>query len=157
MSSNRFSNRSYAGQGDTAPAAIQNLPILRLEEGKVAKNDIAFKSFLDGMYTHCLRDFGILANIFKTGDYPVLTEPTITRAELLKINDPHGLKKEKYKQLLKMHLEKVERLESDKPRMFAVILGQVSNLTLDKVRRLPEWNKVHLDNDPKGLLQLIST
>ena len=138
INSNRFSNRSYAGQGGTAPAVIQNLRIRRLEEGKVAKNDILFKSSLDGMYTHCLQDFGILANIIKTGDYPVLAEPTITRAELLKINDPHGLKKEKYKQLLNLHLEKVEKLESDKPRMFAVILGQVSNLALDKVRRPPE-------------------
>ena len=106
-SSTHAEHRHTMGHGNAAPAALQNLPILRLEEGKIAKNDLAFKNFLDGMYTHCLRDYGTLANVFKTGDYPIINRPTITKRELLKINDPFGLKMEEHKQLLKMDLEKV--------------------------------------------------
>ena len=54
MNSNRFSNRSYAGQGGTAPAVIQNLRIRRLEEGKVAKNDILFVQELSRRHVYTL-------------------------------------------------------------------------------------------------------
>ena len=126
-----------ARYSDRPPAMLPNLPILRLEPGRADQNDLAIKNFLDGIYTHCLRDFGELAEVFTTGSYPNIKFPKIKQKELTDRKDPSGMKREIAKQQLKIYFDRKTKLDNDKPKMYAVILGQMSNSTLERIQRAP--------------------
>jgi len=49
---------------------------------------------------------------------------------------------------MSMRLEKMDRLERNKPRVYALIIGQLSQESPDKVRQMPNWDT--FDNEGDG-------
>ena len=70
-------------------------------------------------------------------EYPEYPEVDYDPEELKKRRDLFGLKKNEVKKLMIILLEKQEKLESDKPKVYAQIKGQFSQESLDKDKQMP--------------------
>eukprot|EP01042_Synura_sphagnicola_P036886 gene36886-biopygen33089 len=85
--------------------------------------------------------------------YPEYDEVEYEEDELKKANDSYGLKRREIGKLMSMRLEKIDRLEKNKPRVYALITGQLSQESLDKVRQMPNWDTFDNEGDPLKLMK----
>jgi hypothetical protein len=133
--------------------SIQGLQILkppRFGKESMIGDASDFTTWSDSMLRYTRREYGDIADIFKTGKYPIYQPPVPNRAAMRgKIN--RCMEKTRIQTLLKIHLEKAEKLESNKKRVFAVIMGQLSEESIAKIQATPGWSKVYEDEDPLEL------
>eukprot|EP01042_Synura_sphagnicola_P036451 gene36451-biopygen5857 len=86
--------------------------------------------------------------------YPQYDEVEYEEDELKKDNDPYGLKRREMEKLMSMRLEKMDRLETNKPRVYALIIGRLSQDSLDKVRQMPNCDTFDNEGDPLELIKM---
>jgi len=101
------------------------------------------------------REYGDIADIFTTYRYPVYERPKYNERDLKPTRDPFGIRREEIKRLSIIRLEKIEKIESNKPKVYALIKGQLSLESLEKVKSLPGWNDVEQNCDPIELCKRI--
>jgi len=104
-------------------------------------------NFRQAITTYVRREFGDIAYIFTVMFYPEYDEVDYDEDELKKAIDPYGLKRREIEKLLSMRLEKMDRLETNKPR--------VSQELLDKVRQMPNWDTFDNEGDPQELMKRV--
>jgi len=110
---------------------------------------------VESIETYVRREYGDIADIFTNHQYPTYPEPKYTKQELSKAFDPFGLKREEIKRLMSLRIEKMERLESNKPRVFALIYGQLSLESQERLKDLPGWDAIERSHDPIELCKRI--
>ena len=146
---NSYSNMKYTG-------AIPSLPILRMSTGhQTVESEHSFANFVSSLENYVRREYGDIADIFTTYRYPVYERPRYNDRDLRPARDPFGIKREEIKRLSIIRLEKIEKLESNKPKVYALIKGQLSLESLERVKSLPGWNDVERDCDPIELCRRI--
>jgi len=149
-------NSSYRNANDRT-GAIPSLPLLRLptsenqveSEGNLINFRLAIETYVRREY------YGDIANIFTLVEYPEYSVVHYDPEELKKKRDPFGWKKNEKKKLMIIHLERQEKLESDKPKVCALIKGQLSQESLDKVKQMPNWREFDAAGDPLELTRRI--
>jgi hypothetical protein len=147
--SDNYSNPKYTG-------AIPTLPILRVSSGHhTVESEHSFANFVSSLENYVRREYGDIADIFTTYSYPVYERPRYNERDLKPLRDPFGIRREEIKRLSIIRLEKIEKLESNKPKVYALIKGQLSLESLEKVKSLPGWNEVERDCDPIELCKRI--
>ena len=115
--------------------ALPELPILRPPRGEnPVDSERSLINFRQAIATYVRREFGDIADIFTVMSYPEYDEVEYEEDELKKANDPYGLRRREIEKLMSMRLEKMDRLEMNKPRVYALIIGQLSQESLDKVK-----------------------
>eukprot|EP01042_Synura_sphagnicola_P000317 gene317-biopygen333 len=87
--------------------------------------------------------------------FPEFDEVEYEEDELKNDNDPCGLKWREIEELMSMRLEKMDRPETNKPRVYALIIGQLSQDSLDKVREMPNWDTFDDEGDPLELMKRV--
>jgi len=105
-------------------------------------------NFRQAIATYVRAEFGDIAVIFTVMSYPEYDEVEYEEDELKKANDPYGLKRREIEKLMSMRLENLDRLKPNKPRVSALIIGQLSQESPDKVRQMPNWDT--FDNEGDG-------
>ena len=71
--------------------------------------------------------------------------------DLRKRRGPFGLKKMKIEKLMSLRLEKMDKLETDKLKVYALIKGQLSQESHDKVKQMSNWDVFDSMCDPLEL------
>ena len=111
------------------------MPILRPPRGEnPVDSERNLINFRQAIATYVRREFGDIADIYSVMSYPEYDEVEYEVDELKKANDPYGLRRREIEKLMSMRLEKMDRLEMNKPRVYALIIGQLSQESLDKVK-----------------------
>jgi hypothetical protein len=67
------------------------------------------------------------------------------------INDPDGLKMATYLEAMKHRQKKLESMEDDRAKLFAIIIMYLSKESLDAVKKEPMWTKIEDNADVEGL------
>ena len=138
--------------------AISGLPTLYppITNGRASvESEHEFGNFASALEIYVRREFGDIADIFKTLEYPKYKKVAFDANELSDEKDPFGLKRKEIMKKQDLRLEKIDRLESYKPRVYAIIKGQLSVDSLERIKRLPGWDELDKNCDCVTLLKRI--
>jgi hypothetical protein len=102
-------------------------------------------------------EFGLLGMVVDTREYPELYDPEYDEKYLSAENDPHGFYKEQVREQFKNVAREREKMDRDRPKLFAKIESYLSADSLEKVKMHDEYTEefVKNKNDPAKLLYLI--
>ena len=112
-------------------------------------------NFRQAIETYVRREYGNIANIFTLMEHPAYSEVDYDHEELTKRRDPFGLKNNEVKKLMIIRLEKQAKLESEKPKVYALIKGQWRQESLHKVQQMGNWGEFDAAGDPLQLTRRI--
>jgi len=70
-------------------------------------------------------------------------------------NEPLGLKKADLMETVEARCRHIEEMKSKHSSFFAVLYGQLSSESEEKVKQCASWNRVDLEKDPLGLWKCI--
>jgi len=130
------------------------LPILRPPGGNnPVDSERNLINFRQTIATYVQREFGDIADTFMVMSYPEYDKVEYDEDELKKANDSYGLKRREIRKLISIRLETMDRLEKNKPRVYALITGQLSQESLDKVRQMPNRDTFDNEGDPLKLMK----
>ena len=115
--------------------------------------DNNFAVFKKNLSMAAMEKYGDLARLIDTGDYFVPEEVDADAFDLE--DDPHGLNLSDFKDARKDRNRRIARLDRDKAGMYAYILLQLSNESLDAIKLQDEYDTVSTEKDPLGLWLLI--
>ena len=154
-SERRFDNNyRYRNEFRRIVGCIPELPVLRPPKiGKDAmigdSNDIT--TWLEVIGGYVRRVYGDIADIFKTGEYPEYHEPRLNMLEYRISAARKFAEKTRFSMAMKTYTDKVNKLEDDKRRVFAVVMGQLSEESKSKVQGIPGWAEIEATEDPLEL------
>ena len=157
----RWTSKGHGQQGTyhhkyERTGALPELPILRPPGGdNPVDSERNLINFRQAIATYVRREFGDIADIFTVMSYPEYDEVEYEEDDLKKANDPYGLKRREIEKLMCMRIEKMDRLTTNKPRVYALIIGQLSQESLDKVRQMPNWDTFDNEGDPLELMKRV--
>ena len=78
------------------------------------------------------REYGEIADIFTLMEYPEFPEIENDPENLSKRRDSFGLKKKEIEKLMSLRLEKMDKLETDKPKVYAIIKDNLARNLLTR-------------------------
>ena len=101
------------------------------------------------------RQFGDIANIFIHGTYPSYTKELYDAQNTVidPIDDPSGFKKKAVERKIQTLIDKEQKVNDDKVKIFAVIWGQLATDSQNKVAATNKWSDV---NDTSDALELLT-
>mmetsp|Transcript_12134 Transcript_12134/g.20093 ORF Transcript_12134/g.20093 Transcript_12134/m.20093 type:complete len:408 (+) Transcript_12134:2071-3294(+) len=117
------------------------------------------KEVKDALYSVAAYKLGLVADIFETGEYPVIAIPP----EIEEVKDLSSLQfkklshhtKQRYTSASNRYDEKVAKLAEDKPKLYAMIFSVLSLESKDRAQQDPDWNEATTSRDPLKLWKLI--
>ena len=132
--------------------AIPNLPVLHYSAGG-SDNFYAWREELTGYVS---REYSLLGSIIESCE---LYGPEDVPEEDIQAydpdNDPIGIKKTRLLERTKYAERKKLELADKLPSVFAVIMGQLSAESKDKIQLEPTWDEINSAKDPVRLMLLI--
>jgi hypothetical protein len=161
MSTPNQSNHKKKGSQPSGPkdqtkemiTPIGEIPILRFgTRGNLPQ----FKEALLNQFT---ADFGRLGEFLETGRH--YAPPTPTRLGLIGLANALQTQEEKddlewsFKNKLKAHQSRLQKIEEELPKMYGIIIRNISIESLDKVKQDPTWPVFNLSKDPLELWNVI--
>ena len=89
--------------------AISSSPILKMPLGhQTVESENSFANFVSSWENYVRREYGDIADIFTTYQYPVYERPRYNERDLRPARDPFGIRREAIKRLSIIRLEKIE-------------------------------------------------
>jgi len=107
--------------------------------------------FEEPLATYIQKNFGKGAQIFRNGEYFVHPEVVYDVAELSADNDPAGVRKAEVQQRAKNRISANLKLEEDRPKIYAVIWGQLSLESEAIIKKHPNYVECDRLQCPKML------
>ena len=121
------------------------VPILRFGKGN------NFHQFKQALLEVSLKEFGNLGKLIQKGSYfvPEYEAPTIPENITSAMNNALTL------EALKEHHKVVEKMKSDRPKLFGLIMQHLSAESKDELRDSPDYEEWFANTDPEKLWQTI--
>ena len=110
--------------------------------------------FEEPLSTYIQKNFGKGANIFKTGEYFVHPEIQFDPTELTDEKDPACIKRAELQQRSKNRVSANMKLEEDRPKIYAIIWGQLSLESEAIVKKHPSYIECDRLQCPKMLREI---
>ena len=137
-------------------STIPGVPILTCSNGPINPDtEWNFITFKERMQQYVESVFGDISEIFRSGEYPTYPLPNFDPDELTQWNDPAGIKKEEMKETVRVRIKRLAALEENKPKLYAVIKGQLSRESLNRVSAHPDYSTADANRDPKKLWSIV--
>ena len=137
---------------------IDTLPLLKPpRKGRIAMigDNEDLTTWREKLQIHVSREYGEISEIFKSSEYPDFMEPELDRDEF----DAGGARKYieeiRYSNDMKLYTSKVKKLSDDKPKVHAVILGQLSSATTNNIKLVPGGLAAIEQGEPLELLKYV--
>ena len=108
--------------------------------------DNNFPKFKEKMSKEAIEQFGDLGRMVETGEYYEPPEPDIEDYDL--DNDPHGVNAADYREDRKEWRRKKAKMNDDKPKLYAMILGKLSPESMDELKRHENYEEFNRLKDP---------
>ena len=115
--------------------------------------DNNYPTFKKKIAMAALEKFGDLGRMIELNAYWEPTAPNPADYDL--DNDPHGLNLSDIREARKEYGRKVARMKGDRAAMFAFILLQLSNESIDAIKLEEGWDESNEEKDPLSLWRLI--
>ena len=112
-----------------------------------------FTLFKEALANAAMKEYGDLEKLIKQGKYYEPKEPNIDYYDL--DFDPHGMNKATYLEDVKEYRRQVNKMKSDRSKLYALILQYLSEESLDEVKRQENFEEVDKATDPKGLWKMV--
>lgn len=128
---------------------IPEIPILTLGNERYSGN---FQIFKERLSTYALRHFKELGILILKKDYYV--PPAVDLGSLdqyAAISDIGGLRSHAKKEEISRRSRLIQEMDSNKLALYAVILGQLSQESLNKVKEAENWEEIETSRDPRLL------
>jgi len=151
-------DRRSTGEGSRPVAStggIEGLPVLRSASGSEYTAESTFAEFTRKLEDYCRRNFGLIADIFKNGEYPNIAEVEYDPARMDANVDPFGIYRDTIKKKISIREDQLAELEANKSRVFAVIRGQLSVDLLESIKQRDGWGEAADRNDALALWRLV--
>ena len=137
---------------------IEELPLLKPpRKGRVAMigehEDLT--SWREKIQIYVSREYGDIADIFKYSDYPEHLEPELDLEEYNAGGARKYIEETRYSNEMKSYMSKMKKLNEDKPKVHAVILGQLSSATVNNIKLVPGGLDAIEVGEPLELLKLV--
>jgi len=107
--------------------------------------------FEEPLATYTQKNFGKGAQIFRTGEYFIHPEISFDPAELSPEKDPAGVRKAEIQQQAKNRISANLKLEEDRPKIYAIIWGQLSLESEAIIKKHPNYVECDRLQCPKML------
>ena len=136
-------------RADRPPADRNAVPILR------HGTDNNFPAFKKKLTVAALEKYNDLGRMFDLGAYfsPEQVDPEMYDLE----DDPHGLNIGDLRDARKGRNRRIERMKADRAALFAFMLMNVSNESLDAIKLEEGWDEAYDNKDPLSLWRLLET
>jgi hypothetical protein len=92
------------------------------------------------------REYGDVADIFSTGEYPVIEDVQID--DDLLDDDPYGFLRKRYEKRIQLYESEVHELNQKLPNVYAIIYGQLHQGILNKIKMTGMWGQIERTKDP---------
>ena len=110
-----------------------------------------FGEFKKRMSTYARREFGNLGKLIETYEYFVPEHIVFDEEDIAEAVDPHGFRKaviiEEYKERTRERM----KMKAQQPALFAVIWGQLSSESEERVRQVNNYAAIAGGDDPLAL------
>eukprot|EP01036_Dinobryon_divergens_P033854 gene33854-43740_t len=164
----KFSKNNARGRGGKGPkdnepknyerklsGAIDSLPVLkppRSGRDFIRVGDPRdFSSWEESLQLYVRREYGDIADMFTTRHYPVFEEVEPNMDEINAGGTRRFMERTRIAARIKDVEYKRAKLETDKKRVFAVLMGQLSEESLAKVKAIAGWDDAQRAEDPMEL------
>jgi hypothetical protein len=152
---NHQRRNSQGGRGnrpsraDRPPTDRNAIPMLR------HGTDNNFPAFKKKLTVASLERFNDLGRMFDLGAYfaPEQVDPEMYDLE----DDPHGLNIGDPRDARKGRNRRIERMKADRAALFAFMLMNISNESLDAIKLEERWDDAYDNKDPLSLWRLLET
>jgi hypothetical protein len=135
--------QSYADRRSSN--ALESFPILKYG------NNNNYHTFKDQLTIYAQREFGMLARLFETNQY---FQPPLPPIPIIPNGAPQleeQLLMMEYTEKRKLRTKAIFQMEEQRPKLFAVIWGNLSNESKDKIKEDPDWAAIEQAQDPLRL------
>ena len=112
-----------------------------------------FTLFKEALANAAMKEYGNLGKLIKLGKYYEPEEPNIEDYDL--DFDPHGMNKATYLEDVKEYRRQVNKMKTDRSKLYALILQYLSEESLDEVKCQDNFEEVDETTDPEGLWKLV--
>ena len=137
-------------------AAIPGIPVLEATNGTSnPEQDWNFINFTERMAQYVEVTFGDISKLFRKLEYPTYELPDYKPEDFTQENDPLGIKREEMREQVKLRAKRMAALEDNKPKVYALIKGQISRESFSRVQALPGFSQVESHRDPLQLWGLL--
>lgn len=132
--------------------AIADLPVLQYVTGKATNN---YHDFKEKVQVYVTREYKELGKIFDDDEYWEPPEVEIPAVAWNNVNDPMRMHREELKVQVQQRTNKIEKLKDNRSSVYAVIWGNMSKESQDKVKEYADFDETSLD--PLALWTIITT
>ena len=151
------SHRGAEGKGPAGASSSKNsnssaepaLPVLTFNEGR-ADIQTNFLDCKEKWSIHLKKTYGNagrLLELKKHYEPPRVAPPVLT----LLSDEEKALAKELHREECKLRLRLVADLQAEYPKIYAFLMGQLSEQSKARVKTVGNWNTIETDNDPEAL------
>jgi len=133
-------------QGTERRGAIPELPTLKYGP------DANYGEFKKALSTFARREYGNLGKLIETLKYYVPEHIEFEEEDIAEAEDPHGFRKAVIMEEFKERTREMAKMKTQRPALFAVIWGQLSTESEERVRQTDNYvAEVESGDDPLAL------